>query len=60
MRTATLTLLLVSTAFAGDKKTGHPYLDDQGTLTWYTKLADAQAAAKRENKLILVAYGHEG
>ena len=60
MRTTLLSLLLISgAAMAGGKTGGHPHFDDQGTLRWYTKLADAQAAAKKEGKLIFVEYGRE-
>lgn len=37
----------------------HPHFDDQGTLSWSTKLADAQSAAKSQDKLIFVEYGRE-
>ena len=61
MRWAIGILLLFAAAFAGDeKKFKHPYLDDLGTLRWYKTLDEAKAAAKKEEKLILVAYGHEG
>ena len=59
MRTALLTALLVSGAVAGETKSSHPHFDDQGTLVWYTKLADAQAAAKKEGKLIFIEYGRK-
>lgn len=59
MRIATLVLLAASAAFAGEKKSSHPYFDDHGALRWFTKVADAQAAAKQANKLILVEYGRE-
>jgi hypothetical protein len=60
MRTGTLALLIASATFAGEtKKSSHPYFDDQGTLQWFTRLADAQAEAKRENKLVLIEYGRE-
>ncbi len=35
----------------------HPYFDDAGTLTWFTRLEDAQAAARASGKLIFVEYG---
>ena len=37
----------------------HPHFDDQGTLSWSTKLADAQTAAKAGDKLIFIEYGRE-
>ncbi|MHC4941079.1 MAG: hypothetical protein ACYTHK_19250 [Planctomycetota bacterium] len=60
MRLTLVTLLLTAGAWAQEKKKGsHPHFDDQGTLTWYTKLADAQAAAKKEGKLIFIEYGRK-
>jgi len=38
---------------------GHPHFADQGVLTWSTKLADAQKAAKKQGKLVLIEYGRE-
>ena len=35
----------------------HPHFDDGGTLTWHTTLAEAKAAARKADKLILVEYG---
>jgi hypothetical protein len=35
----------------------HPHFNDGGTLSWYTTLAEAQAAAKKADKLIFVEYG---
>lgn len=34
----------------------HPHFDDKG-LKWHTKLADALAEAKRDNKHVLIEYG---
>jgi len=59
MRAATM-LLFASALLAGDgKKSGHPHFDDAGTLRWFTSLDDACAAAKKENKVVLVEYGRE-
>ncbi len=47
-------------ALAGDAAPGkHPHFDDGGALSWTTKLADAQKAAKKAGRLILVEYGRE-
>jgi len=35
----------------------HPLFDDQGTLTWYTNLDEAQAAARATGKLIIIESG---
>ena len=60
MRTALIISLLAGATLAQEKKkSSHPHFDDQGTLTWYTKLADAQAAAKKEGKLIFIEYGRK-
>ncbi len=61
MRTSMLVLLLCGgAAMAGDaKEFAHPHFADTGVIRWYTKLADAQAAAKKENKLVFIEYGRE-
>jgi len=48
-------------AVAGDppKLVAHPHFNDGGTLSWSTKLADAQTAAKAGDKLIFIEYGRE-
>ena len=51
--------LLAGAAVAGGKPRGHPHFDDGGTLRWYTKLADARAAAKKQGKLVFIEYGRE-
>jgi hypothetical protein len=43
----------------GSEKFKHPHFADGGVIRWYTKLADAQAVAKKEGKLILIEYGRE-
>ena len=35
----------------------HPHFNDGGTLSWYTTLAEAQAAAKKADKLVFIEYG---
>ena len=72
MRTLALAASLVllapaALALAGDSKPApaanlapHPHFNDGGTLPWSTKLADAQAAAKKSGKLIFIEYGREG
>ena len=54
-------LFLAGAAVAGDKteSKGHPHFDDGGALRWYTKLADAQAVAKKEGKLVFIEYGRK-
>ena len=37
----------------------HPHFDDGGTLAWHTKLAEAMAAAKAADRVILVEYGRQ-
>ena len=61
MRTSLMALLLFgSAALAGDaQKRAHPHFNDGGTIRWFTKLADAQAAAKKEGKLVFIEYGRE-
>jgi len=51
--------LFAGAVVAGDKPQGHPHFDDGGTIPWYTKLADAQAAAKKQGKLVFIEYGRE-
>ena len=40
-------------------KRPHPHFDDQGTLDWHTKLADATEQAQREGKRIFIEFGRE-
>jgi hypothetical protein len=53
--------VLASLVVAGEgaKPARHPHFDDQGALSWSTKVAAAQAAAKSQDKLIFVEYGRE-
>ena len=53
------TFLLAGASVAGDKAKGHPHFNDGGAIRWYTKLADAQAIAKKEGKLVFIEYGRE-
>lgn len=39
------------------RKSSHPHFDDRGAVRWYTRLADALEAAKREGKFVFVEYG---
>lgn len=49
-----------ATGFAGDATKGaHPHFNDGGTLAWSTKLADAQTAAKAQDRLIFIEYGRK-
>ncbi len=62
MRTLGIVIIvLASTSMAGKKsKAGkHPHFDDKGALPWFTQLADAQAQAKKETKLVFIEYGRE-
>lgn len=54
-------LVVVSTAvFAADTpRQPHPHFDSKGVLNWTKKLADAQALAKAQDKLIFIEYGRE-
>lgn len=58
MRPALL-LLLAGAALGGGAPGKHPHFDDGGLLRWYTQLSEAQEAAKKESKLVLVEYGRE-
>jgi hypothetical protein len=55
----TASMLVIAGAAYGGRPAPHPHFDDGGTLHWYTKLADAQAAAKREGKLVFIEYGRQ-
>ena len=65
MRTSLIVLMTVliigGGAVLAGEATGnrHPHFDDGGALRWYTRLADAQAAAKKEDKIILIEYGRK-
>jgi hypothetical protein len=61
MRTLTtlLVLLLANVALAASAPQGHPHFNDGGTLQWQTKFAEAKAAAKKADRLILVEYGRK-
>ena len=37
----------------------HPHFDDQGTLHWYTSMAEAKEVAAKEGKLIFIEFGRE-
>jgi hypothetical protein len=37
----------------------HPYFNDRGALSWSTSLEDAQEAARKSGKLILVEFGRK-
>ncbi len=55
-----LAVIVAAVAIAGDAAKGrHPHFNDQGALSWSTKLAEAQAAAKTADKLIFIEYGRE-
>jgi hypothetical protein len=51
-------LVLAGGAPAADLKPNrHPRYDDRGTLSWSTRLADAQQAAKSSGKIIFIEFG---
>lgn len=53
-------LLSGALCLAGEaSRAPHPHFNDGGTLSWSTKLADAQKAAGKAGKLIFVEYGRE-
>ena len=61
-----LFLTFAAAGFAGDAArppagtpTAHPHFNDKGTLSWSTKLADTQTAAKSAGKVIFIDYGRE-
>ena len=55
MRVLFLAAAMAGAAVAG----GHPHFNDGGVIPWYTKLAEAQAAAKKQGKLVFIEYGRE-
>ncbi len=61
MRTSILVLLFCGgAAMAGNaEKFKHPHFADGGVIRWYTTLAEAQAVAKKEGKLVFIEYGRE-
>jgi len=53
-------LAIAGALLAGDgKKNGHPHFDDKSTLAWHTELKKAQAAARKENKVVFIEFGRE-
>jgi hypothetical protein len=54
-----LAFVTLCTGVATAAPQGHPHFNDGGTLSWYTKLADAKAAAKKADKLIFVEFGRK-
>ena len=56
---ATAMFLLAGAAVAGGKPWEHPHFDDGGTIPWFTKLATAKAAAKKQRKIVFIEYGRE-
>ena len=44
---------------AAAKAASHPHFNDGGTLSWSTRLADAQKEAKKAGKLIFIEFGRE-
>ena len=51
--------LFAGAGVAEGKPRGHPHFNDGGAIPWYTKLAEAQAAAKKQGKLVFIEYGRE-
>lgn len=37
----------------------HPHFDDRGTLRWFTRFADAAAAAQAQGKWLFIEFGRE-
>jgi hypothetical protein len=64
-RFAAAAVVLVLAASAGaarageEKPASHPHFNDGGTLSWFTRLADARTAAKKAGKLIFIEFGRE-
>lgn len=57
MRQLTLVAaLLLPTALSAQK---HPDFNDQGALSWQTKLSSAKTLAAETGKFIFVEYGRE-
>jgi ABC-type sugar transport system substrate-binding protein len=54
---AALAALALPAAADKPASSPHPHFNDQGTLTWFTALADAKAAAKKGGRAIFVEYG---
>ncbi|HEX5138039.1 MAG TPA: hypothetical protein VFY93_13770 [Planctomycetota bacterium] len=60
MRTFAVTVLVLASGVgAGEKPLTHPHFNDGGAIPWYTELAAASAAAKKQGKLVLIEYGRE-
>lgn len=55
----TVLILFAGAAGAGGKARPHPHFEDGGVIPWYTSLAEAQAAARKQDKLIFIEYGRE-
>jgi hypothetical protein len=41
------------------ERTPHPHFDDQGTMSWHTRFADAQREARETGKRIFIEFGRE-
>jgi hypothetical protein len=52
-------ILLSGAALAGNTEMMHPHFDGKRVLPWYTELAKAKAAAKKQNKIVFIEYGRE-
>lgn len=52
-------LVLAAGVAAKEKPKAHPHFNDGGIIPWYTELAAAEAAAKKEGKLVFIEYGRE-
>ena len=37
----------------------HPHFDDQGTLHWHTRIAEALTQGQAEEKLVFIEFGRE-
>lgn len=56
---AAVLILVAGGAGAGDNARPHPHFEDGGVIPWYTSLAEARAAAKKQDKLVFIEYGRE-
>jgi len=52
-------LVLAGSLGAGEKPKTHPHFNDGGAIPWFTELAAASSAAKKQGKLVFIEYGRE-
>jgi hypothetical protein len=51
--------LAAASGWGAERKSPHPLFKDGGVLSWSTRAADAQRAARGSDRLILIEYGRE-